>query len=103
MLSGKLAGAKAAIAGALAMIMAATAAGAAVLPAPVVDASISGVQLAAGNVCGPGAQQGANGVCHPQFVVRPQKDLSVRNASGPHGPSLLAKLTAAGRRATRRP
>ncbi|MGO8799279.1 MAG: hypothetical protein ACLQE9_07985 [Roseiarcus sp.] len=72
MLSGKLAGAKAAIAGALAMIMAATAAGAAVLPAPVVDASISGVQLAAGNVCGPGAQQGANGVCHPDswFVRR---------------------------------
>ena len=65
MLSRKLAsGSLAAIAGAFAMIMAATAADAAIMPAPVVDYSTSGVQLADG-ACGPGRQQGPNGVCHP--------------------------------------
>jgi hypothetical protein len=65
MLSRKLVGGSlAAIAGAFAMIMAATAVEAAILPAAVSDYSISGVQLA-GDACGPGRQAGPNGVCHP--------------------------------------
>jgi hypothetical protein len=55
----------AAIAGAFAVVMAATAAEAAILAAPAGGYSTSEAQLAAGNVCGPGAQMGANGVCHP--------------------------------------
>jgi len=66
MLSQKFAGRSlAAIAGTFAMVMAATGVEAAILPAPVGGHSTLGVQLAAGNVCGPGAQMGANGVCHP--------------------------------------
>jgi len=57
-------GSLAAIAGAFAMIMTATAVEAAILPAPVGDYSTSGVQLA-GDACGPGRQAGPNGVCHP--------------------------------------
>jgi hypothetical protein len=55
----------AAIAGAFTMMMAATTADAAILPAPVSDSSIFDVQLA-GDVCGPGRRPGANGVCHPE-------------------------------------
>jgi hypothetical protein len=60
------------IAGALALILTATTAGAAVLPAPVGESSISGLQSAAGNACAPGERLGLNGVCHPEswFIRR---------------------------------
>jgi hypothetical protein len=61
MLSSKRAsGSLAAIAGALAVMLAAATGEAAVLPAPVAGYSISGVQLA-GDVCGPGRQMGPGG------------------------------------------
>lgn len=55
-------GALTTIAGAIAMILAVTAAEAAMTP--VGDYLTSSVQLAAGNACGAGQQMGANGVCH---------------------------------------
>ncbi len=58
-------GSLAAIAGAFALILAAPAVDAAVLPTRLGDAALPAAQLVAGNVCGPGRQMGQNGVCHP--------------------------------------
>lgn len=65
MLSRKLAGCSlAAIVCAFGIVLTVTGVEAAILRAPVLDYSTSGVQLAQG-ACGPGRHAGLNGVCHP--------------------------------------
>ena len=56
----------AAIAGVGAMLMTITAAEAAMTPSPNALRANPSLQLTAGGLCGPGRDQGPNGVCHPE-------------------------------------